>query len=426
MGAWFSGGVEEGFRLVWLQYGREGMLHGKRLLEEAASLGDADAYCLLARTYLGGEFVWRHSGLETDASQGARLLKEGIRRGSACGVLTALRSGDLTPATWKNMPFRELKEAWEAVLERAEAGHPFGQLLIGDAYCWGDWFTVSGQAPRKLYATESECARAVADLAVPWLENALKGGLAYAGKNLVRLYRLESAPRPAEARRVTQACAGLGAPDWEERMGRLLQGEGKRQEAFQWFLTAAEHGQATCWACLGNAYLRGEGTKADAAQALQCFEIGARAGDPAAQRDLAWIYFEGGPVPVDEARAAYWAGKAAEAAAGEREYAYPLLAHCMFHGLGMPKDEETALDLLQAGAEFNLSGENGFRCGIRDCRLLYRDLGEACERGLDNGTDLVDRAARAYELAAREFGDGESAGRLPRFKKGMFGKWKLK
>ena len=80
----FSDKTEEGIRLIWMQFDPEKTAEGVRLLREAADAGDPDALCFLARTYMGERYVWEYAALEINGEKAASLLKEGIRRGSAC------------------------------------------------------------------------------------------------------------------------------------------------------------------------------------------------------------------------------------------------------------------------------------------------------------------------------------------------------
>ena len=46
------------FDLIWMQFDKTKQQEGKRLLEEAVAEGDPEAYCFLARTYMGFQYVW--------------------------------------------------------------------------------------------------------------------------------------------------------------------------------------------------------------------------------------------------------------------------------------------------------------------------------------------------------------------------------
>ena len=105
----FSDKTEEGIRLIWMQFDTEKTAEGVRLLREAADAGDPDALCFLARTYMGERYVWEYAALEINGEKAASLLKEGIRRGSACAVLLAMRCGELTPSARKAINATQFK-----------------------------------------------------------------------------------------------------------------------------------------------------------------------------------------------------------------------------------------------------------------------------------------------------------------------------
>ena len=48
------------------------------------------------------------------------------------GVLGAMRCGMLTPEMEEAMPFASLREAWNAVYEKAQAGCLFAMNMIGN------------------------------------------------------------------------------------------------------------------------------------------------------------------------------------------------------------------------------------------------------------------------------------------------------
>ena len=120
----FPDKTEEGIRLIWMQFDPEKTAEGVRLLREAADAGTRTP-CVSLPAYMGERYVWEYAALEINGEKAASLLKEGIRRGSACAVLLAMRCGELTPSARKAMPFASLKEARDDVLGKAEPGHPF-------------------------------------------------------------------------------------------------------------------------------------------------------------------------------------------------------------------------------------------------------------------------------------------------------------
>lgn len=86
------------------------------------------------------------------------------------------------------MPFASLKEAWNIVYKKAEAGHPFCQYIIGNTYFWWDIFEIEGTKPVQKYQTMENAELAMAQLAEPWFERAAAGGLESAVNNWYALY----------------------------------------------------------------------------------------------------------------------------------------------------------------------------------------------------------------------------------------------
>lgn len=311
----FSDKTEEGIRLIWMQFDPEKTAEGVRLLREAADAGDPDALCFLARTYMGERYVWEYAALEINGEKAASLLKEGIRRGSACAVLLAMRCGELTPSARKAMPFASLKEARDDVLGKAEAGHPFCQYMIGNTYYFGDCFEIDGIDPQTAFHDPDGLRADTARRALPWLEKALNGGLSDAAKNLYNLFSgSEGFPRDRGRQwEIALRGASAGNPYWEERCGKMCREEnGREAEAMRWFRQAAHHGQASSWFHIGSHYERGLGVDKDPAKAAEAYRNGAEKGSSDAQQALGIMAAFGRGVPQDPAQAAYWLRLAAD------------------------------------------------------------------------------------------------------------------
>lgn len=134
MGKTFSNEVKQALQDI---YYNERAGRGKEalaLLEKASAAGDGDASCILARCFCGYQYVWSGHGFPEDDNRAISLLHKSVEQGSALGVLVALRSGELTPSVQKKMPFAHLMEAFEEVLEIAEAGDAFCQYTIANSY----------------------------------------------------------------------------------------------------------------------------------------------------------------------------------------------------------------------------------------------------------------------------------------------------
>ena len=74
MGHFFSDKTEQAFDLIWMQFDKTKQQEGKRLLEEAVAEGDPEAYCFLARTYMGFQYVWEYAGFEESDEKADALL----------------------------------------------------------------------------------------------------------------------------------------------------------------------------------------------------------------------------------------------------------------------------------------------------------------------------------------------------------------
>lgn len=425
MGKVFSDKTEEGIRLIWMRFDPEKTAEGVRLLREAADTGDPDAFCFLAFTYMGEPYVWEYAALETDGEKAASLLKEGIRRGSACAVLAAMRCGELTPSARKSMPFASLKEARDIVLAKAEAGHPFCQYLIGNTYFFEDCFEIDGIDPQTARSCPEERRVDMARQALPWFEKSLTGGLSDAAGNLYDLFSgLEGLPRDRDRQwKTALQGASMGNPHWEEWCGKMCQEEnGKESEAIRWFRQAALHGQASSWFHIGLRYERGIGIGRNLAKAAEAYRNGAAKGSSDAQQALGIMTLFGRGVPQDDARAAYWLRLAAD---DEMPLACGVLGHCYLRGLGVQQDDGEAFALFSRFTEAYDSEELGD--GERSSYpaelvgIVYNGLGELYADGRGGPVDLKE-GIPFFQIAA-ELGNGDARRNLARFKRNWVGKW---
>ena len=107
-----------------------------RLLQEACREGDADAYCLLARCLYGQEYTWLGHDFPVDEGAADELVYQSVMMGSALGTLIAMRCGVINKELAEAMPLASLKAAYDIILEKAEAGDAFCQMVIGNVYYW--------------------------------------------------------------------------------------------------------------------------------------------------------------------------------------------------------------------------------------------------------------------------------------------------
>ncbi len=142
MGKAFSDKVEQALQYIYYNEREQKGEEGRNLLVEAIQEGDADAMCILARSCCGKKYVWEGHNFPVQDEESIQLLRHSVERGSAIGVLVALRSGELTPSLVQKMPFASIQEAFQKVEEMAAQGDPFCQYTVGNTYFWWDFLRI--------------------------------------------------------------------------------------------------------------------------------------------------------------------------------------------------------------------------------------------------------------------------------------------
>lgn len=110
------------------------------LLREAAADGDADAHYFLGRCYAGTSFVNEGFNFPEDDDIALDYINKSMELGSAVGMFGARRVGGIEPVggTFVHAPYNSDREVWDAVVELALEGELFCELLIANAYYYGD------------------------------------------------------------------------------------------------------------------------------------------------------------------------------------------------------------------------------------------------------------------------------------------------
>lgn len=271
MGKYFSDKVEEGIRLVWSTFISEEMKRGMQLLEEAATENDADAMCFLARCYMGEEYVWGGGGLPVDDDLAVKWIKESVLKGSAAGILCAMRCGELTPSVRRNMPYTTT-QARDIILDKAKDGHSFCQYMIGNTYYWGDVIEMDKLDLEKDYPTEEDYRAYAFPIAVGWFERALENGLTIAFRNLRSIFLEGEGGLPEDDEKVlhyTKLAALKGDPEMMNNYGALLTESGHEKEGFCWYKQSADAGEAVGCYNTGWCYEYGQGVGEDQKKAFE-------------------------------------------------------------------------------------------------------------------------------------------------------------
>lgn len=410
MGKFFSDETELGLKYVCyeerLGKGQEGLA----LLEKASSAGDGDASCVLARCFWGGQYIWAGHGFPVNEKRGDSLMRLSVKQGSALGVLCALRSGLLTPTLEKNMPFASLEDAFNAVLEKAEAGDAFCQYTVGNMYFWWDFVRVFGKGRDAFPSQEvyNEYLKENILKCEPWFKRAFEGGMWLAGNNLRNFY-LEGEknlipPRPELAEGIFERGAELGYPVHQRFLAEHLDKAGDHEGAFKWYKASAEGGEVSPRFHVAKSYELGQGTEKDIHKAVEWYEKFLEDGmNTAGCNRLGCILYEGtGGVEPDYGRAFQLLLYAWN---DGNTWGADCLGRMYFYGRGVQQDYIKAREVLEK-VDYN----NKEVCYCLGC-IYAQGLGVA--EDIPKGVEYLQKAGD-YTPAKEE---------LLKYKKTLFGKW---
>lgn len=378
------------------------------LLEQASEAGDGDATCILARCLCGHQYVWVGHGFPEDDKRASQLMRKSVEQGSALGVLLALRSGELRPSVRKAMPFANLQEAFDEVLELAAGGDAFCQYTIANSYFWWDFLRIqdkdknsfSGEAEYKAYLKEniSKCE--------DWFWKAFRGGMYLAANNLNRYYKQGDrdviAPQPEKAKDLWKIGAEYGYPIHQEIYADELVKAGRDADALYWYKQAAEGGQPGTSSDVGRYYYEGIGVEKDEAYAVRCFEKDIPFGIVRAYNMLGKAYLQGRGVPQDYEKAYYYLYYGYN---NGSKWGVFYLAWCAFYGYGTKQDYELARRFLD---EMNWDyWEADYFRGV-----IY-----------GNGLGVPQDIPRAVAYLQKAGNHDVAKAELSHYKKTLFGKW---
>ncbi len=414
MGRFFSDPVEEALEYIYYNEragrGREGF----ELLVKTAAAGDADACCILARCLCGYQYVWSGHGFPEAEKRARKMLQMSVERGSAIGVLVALRSEELSPQIVENVPASSLQEAFDIVLEKAEGGDAFCQYVIGNSYFWWDFLKIQGKSVDSFDSDEEYKAYLQENVAKceDWFHKALHGGVYFAANNLNQFYTKGDgniiSPQPEKAKDLWKTGAERGYPIHQYIYAQELQKAGQKEEALKWFKLSAEGGEPGAWYEVGRAYFDGDGVEKDEAFACQCFEKELPRRHVGCHNLLGKAYFYGSGVPQDYDRAFQLLKFAYdESNKGNRKNNWGVyyLGKCYFEGWGTQQDFVKAREFLeQMDWEY---WDAYFMLGVIYAR------GRGVQEDIKKGVALLQKAGDHPEPKEE----------LSKYRKTLFGKW---
>ena len=411
MGKYFSDVVDKALEDIYYCYDNDRAKAALAALQSAAAAGDGDASYIASRCLSGPQYSWKYHPYPEDDDGVEYYVRQSIRQGSAMGVLGAMRCGMLTPEMEEAMPFANLKEAWNVVLEKAQAGCLFAQNMIGNTYFWLDVVRIEGKGPESFPSKEAfgaylrDCTLAC----IPWFESAFRGGMGFAGRNLYNLYNDGEEglvpPQKEKAAQVEQLGASLGYPDWLERYGStLIKTQGREKEGMDLCKAAAEKGHLSAWYHVANAYKMGKFVQKDWAYAMACCEKGLADKESIGCANVAgeMLFYGGDGVPQDYARAVQLFG---QAHALGNNWGNDMAGTCYLFGYGCQRDPARARTLFEE-AKYTSDLKN-YGLG-----LIYAD-GLGVPEDIKKGVEYLQKAP--------QYAPAQEA--LLRFKKTLFGKW---
>ena len=311
MGKYFSDVVDKAIEDIYYCYDRDRANAAAEALFQAAKGGDGDACYFLSRCFSGNCYSWEYHPFEENEAAAYAMLREAVSKGSAVGVLGALRMDMLTPDMRESMPFESVQAAWDAVYEKAEAGCLFCQYMIGNTYYFLDVIEVGDRSEQEFDSRQAwdNWRREQMEESIPWFEKAFSGGMGLAGRNYRNYYgdgRGDLIPPNREKEvEIIRRGAEMGYPDWIYCYAVELRDKlGKPEEALSWALKAAERGHLYGWDIVAETYWEGKAVERDLPYALECFEKTAAHGNDAyACRNAGEMYFRGLGTAQDYARA---------------------------------------------------------------------------------------------------------------------------
>ena len=277
MGRFFSDPVERALKYIYYDLRARRGQEGFQLLQQAVQDGDADACCLLARCLYGPEYTWPGHNFPVDEQAGDEFMRRSVLEGSAIGALLSLRCGVMNRKLAQAMPM-SLQEAYDIVLDKAEHGEPLCQMIIGNAYYWGDFPEIQGKTRENFDSDDAVQSYLRENYAKceDWLWRSLRSGLASGGVNLANFYREGKegliSPRPEKAIEVYRYGAEKGYPSYLFYYANELYDQENKGEAFDLYRRAAEAGEPRAFFWAGYSYELGQGVPKDNARAAQYYQ----------------------------------------------------------------------------------------------------------------------------------------------------------
>ncbi len=400
--------------MIWTSFDREEIRRGYAMLMQAAQQGDADALAFIARCFMGEEYVWSGAGFTPDEANASMLMQKSALKGSATGVLCAVRSGNFTPSVQRGMPFASFKEAFEEILSQAERGNAFCCYMVGNVYYWGDYLLVEPELAKE-FKTENNYYAWAYPIAVKWYERSFKGRICAGWGNYCSIRRSGLCGIKQDTYESYYQMLAEISPVICNNYGHYLEHEKNNpQAALTYYAQAAYRGDPQGAYNAGHIYEGGEIVEENNEAAYLFYGMAAKGGHPAGQFEMGYFHFEGcGGAEQDYAKAVQWFEKAYEnpkCSEVTRTQVAAYLGICCQGGMGVVQDDEVALEYLREAEE----GIDHLWDGIKEKVLVALGVAYAFGRGtevdIELGYQYFEEAQRLDSEEAKEYIDSLERG----------------
>ncbi|NKB50445.1 MAG: hypothetical protein GKS02_13895 [Alphaproteobacteria bacterium] len=339
---------------------------------------DPRALFYLGRIYSQGE------GVTVDKARGEALFEQAAALGEAAAMSALAMAANERGETAK---------AFEWTRKAAEAGLPFAQSQLGQAYETGDGVTQNRQE------------------AIIWYGRAARGGSAIGAARLYRLGADEDKDKHGSLEEVSARLSQAHAGDSEARiaLAALFTDVGADSQAFDWYRLAADQGHHEAEYQVGLAFLTGRGVGRNDAGALIWFRRAVGGNHAAAMYHLARAFrFGTGGIEVHEGLALEWYENAIE---DGYIAATPELVDLFISGAVRAAKEGNDADARENIASAIAWSERSVRAGDPEMTFAFA---QNLDSGFGGATAEDDRSAVAiYQIAAQQ-GSVAAAGELVR------------
>lgn len=383
-----------------MSYDPDTMRRGRDILVEAADEGDADAMCFLARTFFGEHYVWSGADFPESDARGKKLLMSSIEKGSAAGIMCAMRTGMWEDNMLERTPYSSLSDVFDSVLIEADEGDTFCRYLIANVYFWGDWVLFFPEHAKQFYHGDEFDEDAYNAFAYPfaahYYELSFDGDLSMGFGNYRSIAQsgLTNVTMEKVAERLHDLALS-GCPVCKCEYGKYIEDTGgKPAEAFNMYREAYEAGDKESAYNLATCYGRGYGTQKDLDRAYELYQAAAEAGMGNAYFQLANFYFEGrGNVAVDPEQAMRWLRRSYSFDSNWRAAAEMGVLYQNGYGTVSPDDEVAFhyLHRVEASGHIDELWETVAGPVLTALGTAYA-FGRGIAQDIDKGTQYLDRA----------------------------------